>query len=61
MTPKRKIAEGGGLRAYESPAKKRNIRKDLNFEALRKFWTPAENKLKPSVPVPQPRTAQRIW
>ena len=50
-TPKRKIAEGGGLRAYESPAKKRNVRKDFNFEALRKFWTSAENTLKPSVPI----------
>ena len=45
-TPKRKFKEGGILSEFESPAKKRNIRKeiDFDFDHLKKFWTNLNKK-----------------
>ena len=48
-TPKRKLRDGGDLREYESPAKKRNLREEFDFENLKNFWTSKQNIMKPSV------------
>ena len=48
-TPKRKLRDGGDLREYESPAKKRNLREEFDFENLKNFWTSKQSIMKPSV------------
>ena len=38
------MKEGGGLREFESPSKKRNVRKEFDFENLKNFWTKLNKK-----------------